>query len=195
MEIEEGAVGEVMNYSLLETIGLVVCATGICCALAILVGRSLRTLQHRKELRVMRDRLKAFGAWIRYRTVGDIIGVASDFEFQQELALNTKKIDPWDKVVLMFKPTFTFAKRESVMRPIHTGLREDLDEIIRTRVREITGYGDEGLSGGEWYELLEIIMIKDERLFVPYAGTDAEGKWQFKIFGQKTLAEARELLL
>lgn len=153
--------------------------------------------ERKKRIDKIAGLLKDSGVRFYYNVSNDIVAVCTESSFQAGLAEHTKQVKDgkqklWDKVVCTAKPTFTFAGSEQTLRPIHTGLRDDLDEIMGKIVIKIVGGAERyTLDRDDFEKVLKSILIKDSRLFVPYSGSVPSAEEQFNIYGSTTLKEAQ----
>lgn len=161
-----------------------------------IIGRAER----KKHIEKITGLLKASGVRFYYNVSNDIIAVCTESSFQAGVAQHAQQVKEgkqnlWDKVVCTAKPTFTFAGSEQTLRPIHTGLRDDLEKMMDQIVVKIVGAGERyTLDQHDFEKVLKAILIKDSRLFVPYSGVVPSAVEQFKIYGSTTLEEARQYI-
>lgn len=125
----------------------------------------------------------------------DIIAVCTSAAFTKGLHEHNQKVKTgeakeWEKVVVCAIPTFTFAGSEQTRRPIHTGVREQLELIVRPMILTLTGFDPNEVSNKDFEKALSIIFERDSRLFVPFAGSPAEGEKQFTLYGKTTIEQA-----
>lgn len=125
----------------------------------------------------------------------DIIAVCTSAAFTKGLHEHTQRVKngeakEWEKVVVYAKPTFTFAESEQTRRPIHTGVREQLELIVRPMFLTLTGFDPDEVSKKDFEKALSIIFERDSRLFVPFAGSPSEGEKQFALYGKTTIEQA-----
>ena len=133
---------------------------------------------------------KWYGARLVRNIDHDVAAVCSKATFEDGLSVHHEKVEngqikPWEQVVCYANPTFTFAGSKQTFRPIHTGLRCDLEDWIALKLQDITGIRRDQVSRKDFDAAIEQIIPRDTRLFVPYSGSASEK--QFAMFGKQTL--------
>ncbi len=154
----------------------------------------------RNRIREMMRRLANPGIRFHVKSAGDVLGLCTTKAVDEAFAeyeenLRKGKVHDWDRVVLFPKPMFTFAKDIGSHRPVHTGLWSDLDSLKIELIEKITGLSTEGLNEKEISMIADEVLIRDSRLFVPYANDVAKAEVQNKYYGMPTMAMAREAVL
>lgn len=153
--------------------------------------RSIRDHRGKKMLNLVQDFPLRFYTKIK----DDVRAVTTMQAFSRGLSEHDAKvaegkIQKWEKVVSYAKPTFTFAGSQSTLRPIHTGLEADLKVILKRIIKEITGIDEKDVTSLDYERAVEMLLVRDERLFVPYCGQVPNAEWQFKYYGDRDLANA-----
>jgi len=125
----------------------------------------------------------------------DIINICTSATFTKGLYAHNQKvksgeIKEWEKVVVYARPSFTFAGSEQTRRPIHTGVRADLELIAKPIIMALTSVDPDKVSSRDYKKALQIIFERDSRLFVPYAGSPSDGERQFAYYGKTDIEQA-----
>ena len=162
----------------------------------LIISGGIHEYKRKKLGRRLIEVAKIYGVRF-YRNVDqDIVAVCTKRSFNNALIEHHElvkhyKAKLWDKVICYAYPTFTFAGSEQTLRPIHTGLRADLEKMIEGVMRGIYGgIKREEVSGEDYDEAASIIFVKDTRLFVPYSGFVSDPEKHFARFGETNLEEA-----
>jgi len=129
----------------------------------------------------------------------DILGVCTSAAFMKGLnehnrKVNSGEVKEWEKVVVYALPLLTFAGNVQTQRPVHTGIRKDLELIVRPMIMALTGVDPDEVSKEDFDKVMSIIFERDSRLFVPYAGGLSDGEKQFAFYGKITIEEAIAVL-
>lgn len=169
-------------------------SVGVVFVLYVWSGTAELIRRNKKE--ALGQRMIAKAKWYGARLVRhidhDVVAICSKATFEDGLSVHHEKVEngqikPWEQVVCYANPTFTFAGSKQTFRPIHTGLRCDLEDWVALKLEEITGIRSDQVSRKDFDAAVEQIIPHDTRLFVPYSGSASEK--QFAMFGKQTLAD------
>lgn len=170
-------------------------------AFSIVVGPAAWIKIRRKDKKIarMKKKLQSNGNLFRVNSDSGVTAICGETEFLEEflrygLLASSPSGAPWAKMVLRVKPTFTFAEDQS-WRPAHTGRRRQLEDIGRELLESLTGESAKDLFGRELDELMELIVARDKRLFVPFAGFAGSDRSTYEFYGPTSLEDARKRIL
>ena len=155
-------------------------AIGLLLALAVKGVKRIRKNIRFKNRRMMIERMKrdlsATNVRLRiHRSSNKITGVwketdvlEAESEYLREIADDDSK--KCGRILLKVDPTFTFAGRFDIKRPIHTGVINDLKRFDEEFVKIVTGQDLKGFTPRERDEILGVIYTKESRVFIPSIG-------------------------
>lgn len=178
-----------------------IAVAGFIVILALLWVHTVRTNRKLRESRELEERMKAAEEALRNSGISlvtrenqKVHAICTEQSLLTGLAdyldlLQAGKVKQWEKVVLKPKATFTFSAVEGDHRFIHTGTKQEAEDVLRRVICSVTGLDLSELENRDSYNrLMRIIMKSDSRLYVPYSsGSDGEADYRF--YGQTTLAE------
>jgi len=187
-----------MNSINIVTAGLVLAVWAFFVVMYLFLKQMFRGMAKNKRGKKMLQLVEPFRDSLCVNSCEKIVAICTGTEFRQALKDYQDEIESGDrgkldKVVLKIQSTFTFAENEGVRRPIHTGLRSDLEKIIGRFIFDITRMHKNDVSDSVYEQALQIIACRDKRLFVPYA-VDAKIEEQYEFYGETSLLEAENTL-
>ncbi len=172
------------------SLGLLV---GICVNVLIILPHLLETRRVNKMIR----KLKTFRNELCYNINNDVMAVCRNSTFNMGISehhemIGTGHFKVWDTVVSRARPLFIFAGSLETLRPVHTGLRTDFEEMLDQYILRVTNYKLTSIKDKRLADKVRsMILRRDSRLFVPYSATSGNLAEQFEFYGNKDLTQAR----
>lgn len=163
--------------------------------------------RHRRGEKMVRI-AKQKGTKLIFNSVGGVTAICTTEAFyrakREWLAKIDAENDPKKKLEMSLTrplfsvfPTFTFAEVE-VSLTLHTGMKSDIEELLKTLVYSVTGEQEKRVSRKHYEQAVKCLVRQDARLHIPFT-KDRFGNYQsaveVKEFGQLTLEDAEKTLL